>query len=567
MRATTGTKCILNLLLLGLSSLGCGLTDRDGDTSGVGGIAGDAGDPDQDGSGGANGGTSGSGGSMNLDSEDIQIAGTPLFTGFVRLTHLQWQRSVQAIFELPSLPADLPPFSNEPLASRFTNNEKYLIVDEQAWADHVTAASVLAEHIAKDAGALERLGGVQDPAQFIRKVGKRAFRRELTESEVSRFSALWAQGSEISEQSSLGSDAADGTRIFVEALLNSPHFLYRIELTPEGERLTGLELATRLSFLLGDTTPSDALLERAASGALDTNEGLLDAAEELLEQSRAGESLTRFYSELFELRRYRNLVTPLSPGSAEDFKQSILTADELLFAQFAEHHGGLRELLTSPRAFIDPITAPLYGVDAPKEGFVQAELPERPGILTRLGFLAARSMPTEPSPVHRGTFIVGSILCRQLTVPPDVVPIAPEERAPGQTTRDWLTETTAAPPCKECHAEHINPLGFAFENYDAIGRVRATDNGSPVDTTGSYRFSGEQKTFSGAAELAALLAEDRRAHACYSARLAEFVLARDLDTADRPGLDDAIALSLEENASLKELTLELIRSPLFTNAR
>lgn len=570
MRAITGTKCIQCLLCLGLSlfGLGCGLTDRDREDSGVGGSAGDSGDTDESkGSGGKGGETSGSGGAGTIDPEDIQITGTPLFTGFVRLTHLQWQNSIQAIFELPSLPSDLPPFSYDVPVSTFTNNEKSLLVDERAWTEHLAAASVIAERVAMDALALERLGGVEDPVQFIRKVGKRAFRRELTEPEVARFSALWAEGIEIADQTSLGSDAADGARIFIEALLTSPHFLYRIELTPEGERLSGLELATRLSLLLIDTTPSDALLEKAASGGLDTNEGLLEAAAELLEQSRASETLARFYSELFELRRYPNLESPLFPGSAEEFKQSLLTADELLFAHLVEQQGGLRDLLTTPLAIVDPITAPLYGVDPPSQGFVPVELPERPGILTRLGFLTARSLPTEPSPVHRGSFIVGSLLCRVLEVPASGIPTIPEMRMPGQTMRDWLTEATADAPCAECHAEHIHPLGFAFENYDALGRLRTTDNGSPVDTSGSYRFSGEEKTFSGAAELATLLAEDQRAHACFSAHLAEFVLARDLDSADRSGLDGTIATSHEDSASLKELTLELIQSPLFTTAR
>lgn len=553
---------------ISILSVSCGLTtsDHNADMSGFGGSPGEP-----SGSGGvaegAGGGPSDSGGSGTTDPNEIEVAGTPLFSGFIRLTHSQWKNSVQAIFELPALPADLPPFSADPSHGTFTNNEKSLIVDEHAWSDHVGAAALIAERIASDAAALERLGSTLDPGQFIRKVGKRAFRRELTEPEVARFSALWTQGIEIAEHSSLGSDSADGARIFIEALLTSPHFLYRIELTPEGHRLTGLELATRLSLLLADTTPSDALLEEAASGVLDSNAGLQDAAEELLDHDGASESLVRFYAELYELRRYQNLVTPLYSGSSEEFKQSLLIADQLLFGHLVAQRGGLRELLTTPLAFVDAVTAPLYDIEQPNKEFVQVNLPDRPGILTRLGFLTARSMPTEPSPVHRGAFLVGSILCRQLEVPPDVIPSSPESRKPGQTMRDWLTEATAAPPCEECHARHINPLGFAFEGYDAVGRERSTDNGSPVDTSGSYLFSGEQKTFSGAAELAGLLAEDPRAHACYSAHLAEFVLARDLDAADRPGLDAAIAQSWEQNASLQALTLELTTSPLFTHAR
>lgn len=567
---------LAGLALLGVMS--CGQVERDdaqdgepdsmagGSRSADDGAGGSAGHGQDDGEDGA-GGSVGTGG---LDGNPLtfHLNGQPVLSGFVRLTPSQWRNSVQDIFELSTLPETLVNFASAPVPTTFQNNEKGLIVGDEEWADHFAGATAIAERVASDAGLLEKLGGADDPKQFIRKIGKRAFRRTLGDAEVARYEALWLKGAEDAEFLSLGTEAADGARVFLEALLQSPHFLYRIELSPAGDRLTGLELATKLSLLLADTTPSDALLEAAEAGELDTDAALVESAAAMLAEPSGADALVRFHGELYRLDRYASVIKDSGkfPSYSIEFNESIRTADELLFARVYDERGGLRHLLTTPTAFIDARTASYYGQEPPSSGFAAVDLDGRPGILTRLGFLASRATPLDPSPVGRGSFILTSLLCAGLSPPSSTIPVLPP-REPDQTSREWLTEATSAQPCSTCHGEYLNPLGFAFDSFDALGQERSIDNGHPIDTTGGFPFTAGFETFTGADELVRLLADDRLAHECYSAKMAEYALARDLRAADEEEILTVARSSFEDDASMQDLVLQLVESPLFTHAR
>lgn len=534
-----------------------------GPTGTGGGTGGGAADDD-----GAGGDGSGAGGSLPKDPLRLLLNGTPLESGFVRLTHAQWQKTVRDIFELRALPADLITFKPDASAGAFSNNEKSLIVGEQEWTDHQAGAEQIAAWVAGDEATVANLGGLDDPRQFIASVGRRAFRRALSDAELGRYEKLWSDGAAASKELSLGSAGADGARVFLETLLQSPHFLYRIELSPAGDRLSGLELATKLSLLLNDTSPSDALLDAAEAGELDENSGLAAWAELLLGSESSTEVLVRFHRELYQLDRYATAEkdTTLFPDYSPEFNRSIAQADELLFAHLYKADGGLRALFTTPTAFIDAETAPYYGIEAPASGYASVELEGRPGFLTRLGFLASHATPSESNPIQRGLFILKRMMCAKFEAPSTQIPVPPPREA-DQTTRAWITDATSGSPCAECHETYINPLGFAFENFDAVGQVRTEDNGSPIDTSGGFPFSEGHVAFAGASELVEALAEDRLAHECYSARMTEYVLARDLHAADEDAVLEAARLSHDEDASMQSLLLELVQSPLFTDAQ
>jgi hypothetical protein len=239
-------------------------------------------------------------------------------------------------------------------------------------------------------------------------------------------------------------------------------------------------------------------------------------------------------------------------------------AEELFLDRLFEQGYGLNELLTSTVGFANAEMAPLYGVEVSGDEFQQVDLgADRPGLFTRLGFLAYNGTLRDPDSIHRGVEINSVVLCATLAPPPGVIPALPNI-APGQTNRERVNAHTGPGTCGEsCHGTIINPIGFAFENFDALGQWRDTDNGKPVETAGTYRFADGLKDFNDAPELMALIADSPQAHACFAQHLAEYGLGRDLSEADRDLVDSLQVASMASNASIKESLMAVVSSPAF----
>ncbi len=498
----------------------------------------------------------------NPATSNLELNGQPIYSQFIRLTHAQWEASVRDLLQLPTEPGLSSGFAGDPPEGTFSNNERALFVSSTLRTDYQLAAETLAEQVAEDAQALSRVTGGNDSGAFIKNFGRRVYRRPLTPDEEQRYQQLFELGAEVFAS---GNDFADGARLVIEAMLQSPNFIYRTELGSGGGRLTGYEMASKLSFLLRNTTPDDDLLDAAASGELDTPDGLLARAEQMLETTDAQLVMRRFHTELFGLDRYssidkdRNLFTSYSDEINDDLQE----ADALFFNHIFTQGQGLREILLSPVAFVNEATASFYGVQAQGSGFSQITLgPSRPGFFTRMGVLAYNPNLRAPHPIHRGVDSNFRVLCAHLTPPPGQIPALPAPMQ-GQTNRERVTAHTGPGTCGgACHAAIINPIGFAFENFDAIGQERSMDNGKPIDTTGEYEFSDGIKAFSGAPALLEMLAESPQAHACYSSKLAEYALSRDLVEADRPLVSQLEETSMAMN-SIKEILLTIIQSPAF----
>jgi len=228
------------------------------------------------------------------------------------------------------------------------------------------------------------------------------------------------------------------------------------------------------------------------------------------------------------------------------------------------NNGGIAEVLTSRKAFVNADLAKIYGIPGTfGNDYQEVELPEtRAGLLTRAGFLARNATLADPDPIHRGVFINLNVLCRQITAPPKI----PDNlMRTGNTNREKVESITGVGTCGEfCHHTIINPLGFAFENFDAIGAVRSTDHGYPIDTSDSYAFlDGRVINYANAVELSQQLAASPEAHTCYANNLLEFILGRDLDSTDRSVVRSLANRSLDERLSIKELVESVVVSNTF----
>ncbi len=500
-------------------------------------------------------------------SSKLNLSGSPAYYRVVRLTNEQWTNSVQSVLGLTSPPTLAEAFQNAVSGTTdFTNNELVLAVDSRAWSDYQAAAEKIAAQVTSDQALLSALYAGTDAAGFIAAVGRRVHRRPLTAAETADYQKLFELGSLLSGSQSA---FAKGASVVLEAMLQSPYFLYRSELGAVGAPLSSYEMAAKLSLWLRNTTPGDALLDAAAGpGKLDTPEGAATAAQTMLAEPAARAVMRKFHGEFLHLDRYASLSKVGVAGYDPAINPELAESSYLFFDKIFSQGLGLKDVFLSTSGFVGPSMAKLYGagVTAPASGLVERDLGEsRLGYFLQLPFLVLYAHNDEPDSIHRGVSISLDVLCAPLGPPAAVIPPLPAAM-PGQTNRMRVDAHTAA--CgAACHNSMINPLGFAFENFDGMGQYRETEhNGSevlPIDSSGSFDFVDGTKAYANAAELMNVLAADQQTHLCYSKKLASFGLQRDIVEADLPLLGKLSSTSMSSGGSVKQVILDLVKHNTF----
>lgn len=407
---------------------------------------------------------------------------------------------------------------------------------------------------------------------FIRDFGMRAYRRPVEEAQVERLLTVWRTGVELE-------DAAMATRMVVQAMLQSPHFLYRVELgvadPAAGDDVVALdswERASRLSYLIWSSMPDDELFAAAAADELASADGIAAQARRMLEDPRAREAMRGFYLRWLELDLSSVSKDPeLFPEFDYDMARSMETEvamriDHALW----EGTGTLDELLTAPYTFVDERLAAIYGLEGiTGDEFVRVELDpsERPGLFTVPGIMAMRSHPNQTSPVLRGQFVRERILCQHLPPPPpDLVVFAPEVTE-GQSTRDRFEQHRSDPSCSSCH-ELMDPIGYGFENFDSIGRFRATDEGQPIDASGEIIATEHTNgTFDGPAELMELLGSSRDVQSCMTVQWFRNALRRTETDEDGCAIQEVQESFAATGNDLRELVVALVQTDAFLYRR
>ena len=355
----------------------------------------------------------------------------------------------------------------------------------------------------------------------VKAFGKRVFRRALTDAEAAKWVALGK------DASGSYSDFMRGVEFVVAGMLQAPSFLYLIEVgVPEaavaqGRRLLGYEMASRLSFFLTGSTPSNALLAAAESGGLDSAAGVRTQALELLKSPRAKSALWSHFDELLGTRELPHTSKDASkfPGfnaglAASMREETRRTIEHIAFTQNAD----ARTLFDTSTTFVDPGLAAHYGLPAPMgAGFAQVTLPPtglRAGILTQAAFLAVQASSVSTSVVHRGKFVRESLLCETIAAPPTAGSIADQitmQAAASGAQRDLSNARMGNSACKGCHAM-MDPLGLAFESFDAVGRARSDDASGYLDDKAAGAFTNTR-------EFMALLRADARVPWCMTRTL------------------------------------------------
>lgn len=403
-------------------------------------------------------------------------------------------------------------------------------------------------------------------AQALEPLGQQAWRRPMQAEELDRLVTLAGLAS-----SELG-DFHDGLEFAVAAVLQSPHFLYRVELgEPDPERAgqlryTDWEMASRLSFMLWNSLPDEELLLAAAAGELTTAAGVEAQTRRMLAEPRAREGVRTFFTEMLELHALDDLskdplvftymTDELGPSAREE---TLRVLEHLVF----EEDGDYRDLITTQRTFLDRTLATLYNVRAPeREGFGEAWLePEdgRRGLLGHASVLALQARPVSTSPTLRGMFVREVLLCQTVPPPPsDVDTSIPEPSGTARTMRERVAEHLEDDYCGSCHKQ-TDLVGLGLENFDGLGRYQSFDNGVPVDSSGVL----DGQWFADSWELAGLLRDHERLGPCLVDTFYRYSVGHSVHDGEQPSVDwlaDGFAAS---GYSMQELMVAVASSDAF----
>lgn len=498
-------------------------------------------------------------------------------TRYRRLTHEEWENSVMDLFGFAEPTGASSGFRNDPRQGGFyfDGNGGSLKVDQALWGAYQKAALEVAARVAADTAILNRIApaaanDTERARGFIESFGRRVHRRPLTAEQTAKYLELHALGVTSYEDSS---GFAAGARLVIEALLQSPFFLYRVEDSQDVVDgtipLDAYERASRLSYFLTGSMPDDALLAAAENGSLDDASGIRVQAERLLDSPRAKVVVERYFEGVLDVERYKRIApsTTFFPNAPYDLKafakeETRLFVSEEIFAK----GGGFTELLTSTATYANSHLGTIYGVtQILGDTFQRVELDasQRRGVLTQVGFLASHATSVDPDPIHRGVFLAKRISCFDIAAPPDAVPPLPDPA--DLSNRELVEQHTQNPEstCANCHSTVINPYGFAFEHYDATGAFRTEDRGHVVDSKTSPFIDGEPTEVKDALDLATRLAGSKTVHECFVGHLVEFALGRDLAPEDEFLKREFGQSSLAGELSLRGLLLEVASSRSF----
>ena len=501
-------------------------------------------------------------------------AGEPGPAPLRRLTRFEYNNVVRDLFEDDTLPANALP--SEVLGNGFGNDaeeqsvsgllaEQYSVVAEDV-AERATAtpqklaalascaADVGADTSASDEDACAR--------ELVTRLATRAYRRPVENAEVDDLMDLRAEIRETSE-------FAVSIASVIEAVLQSPDFLYRAEwgvVDEDGRRRpSSYEMASRLSFFLWGSIPDEDLLAAAESDALLDRDEVRAQAERMLEDPKARRVVRHFFDNLLPISSLSALERDEERYPLYSAQIGSLMREEtqtFLEREIFEGNISWADALTAPYTYMNEELAAYYGVSGVQgEEFQRVDLDtsQRLGILTHAGVVSGTIHSNETNPVVRGSFIVQKMMCTTIPLPEgDILDqVKPPDPDWGPTARERFSQHSEDPVCAGCHSL-MDPVGFALENYDAIGLWRDRENGVMIDAQGSA--PGLEGDFDGPTELAQRLAESPETHACFSQHWTNFAYGRTVgDDEDclRDSIEDAFAAS---GYDIKQLLVDLTQT-------
>ena len=410
----------------------------------------------------------------------------------------------------------------------------------------------------------EQLNDSDAADRVIRHFTNRAFRRRATSDELRRIKKLYTQARDD------GDTYEQALQYALQAPLVSPFFLYKVETPPPADgrshNLPEFELATSLSYFLWSSMPDEQLFVAAGKRKLHDPNSYREQVRRMLADPKANAIVENFAEQWLNLRVLEQLEpdSDLFPGCDAEMLEDMATETKMVFADLLQRDGSILELLRSDYTFVNQRLAKHYGiadVNGPKFRKVSLQGARRGGILTHASILTLTSNPNRTSPVKRGKWIMENLLGEE---PPPALPDAAplkSQAEQGGSLRERMEQHRADPNCASCHRK-MDQLGFALENYDAVGRWRDKDGGQPIDASAELP---DGVKFDGAAELQIALQNDLRDQflTCITEKLLIFALGRGLTFADQCAVDKIIERASKQDYRISELIIAVAESEPF----
>jgi hypothetical protein len=497
-----------------------------------------------------------------------------------RLTNAQYDRTIRDLLGVTNLTA-----ANGVVPSTLLATDQDGGLTDLAWANYKDVADKIATQVMADQTLKSNFMKCTPTAgdttcfhQTIIDFGRRAFRRALTDAEVARFDKVVAAGATITPTGA----PAEIAQALLYMFLISPTFLQRAETTEVSDgaghfTLSSTEIAQRLSYMLWGTMPDATLNQAADANQLQTNDQIAAQAQRMLQDPKARDMVQAFHtyyllmnseSHWGSANRDPSLFPNFSPAIA-----NVLTDETLKFFDAVSFAKGstFKDFLTSPVAFVNKDTAPLYGLDPSKFGsdLTQTTLDakQRPGFLTRLGFLMNFASYTRTNPIYRGAFITKQVLGIVIdSPPPGATQTALPTGADLDTNRKQVDAQTSGSDCVGCHHGYINPPGFVMEAFDAMGQWRtAESDGVALDTTADVTLVDGQDPvhITNPGDLMTAIANSTGASNQYAAKWVSYAYQREADPADACTVAQLAAKMSNSNYGVLNLVADLAQTQSF----
>jgi hypothetical protein len=499
----------------------------------------------------------------------------------VRLTSTEYQHSIQDIFG-PSI--SVPGNSVDPgvrdrgllaIGTRKLTLTASELDRYETLAQQISAQVIDARHRTSLIACKPKSETAADDAcvtQFVNTVGPLLFRRQLTQEETLTYVKAANSATQTLHNFYAGVGAA------LEKMLVSPDFLFRVEDSdPDPSdaaklRLDAYSKATRLSFFLWDTTPDTELLAAAKSGKLATPDGLRQQVDRLLASPKLEDGVRAFFSDMLAFDEFGTLLIdsklfPRFTKNVEDDarEQTLKTIADHLLNKSADY----RDLFTTRDTFLTPALAAVYNVPLPRSQELGGAIPwtahhfadndPHVGILTHISFLSLHSHPGSSSPTLRGKALRENFLCQPIPPPPPNVDFSILQQTDKyKTVRDRLTAHRSNAVCAGCHRQ-MDPIGLAFENFDASGMYRTAENGAPIDASGDFNGTN----FKTIPELAGLIKAAPATTTCVITRAFSYGTERVPTAAERTWIGDQTTDLMKSGVKWRELMRRITLNPDF----
>lgn len=485
-----------------------------------------------------------------------------------RLTRIEYDNTVRDLFGVDlgvgaTFPADQTVLG-------FDNNAMGLTVTSVLAEQYMGAAEKLALAALPKVKALggctpAAMGETACAKQTAERLARRAFRRPATEEQLASLMAAYAARKEATFDSGLES--------MTQLVLQSPYFLYRVEVgsietdQPGLLRLDDHEIASRLSYLLWNSMPDDALFAAADEGKLATREEIAAQARRMLKDPRAKAAVANFHRQWMELDHLEEV--PKDPNVFPEFDDALRGDLRVETATFLENvfwnDGSMESLFTAPYTFANARLAKVYGLPAPSgSGFLKlpTDPSKRIGVLLQPAVQSLHAIAYESSPIYRGKFVREKILCHEIAPPPEGLVVVPPEVDPSKSTRERYQQHSSDAACRGCH-QLMDPIGFAFEHYDGMGRYRDKEGVHAIDATGELTGTDVDGKFYGGVELSKRLSKSQEVASCVTTHWFRFAYGRGETEADRCSVATLKQKFAAAKYDMRELVVELTQTDAF----